>query len=80
MRAIFGFLSVLLALWLVGSLVKSQLVALKPAPAALPDQTTGGQTPQQVQQQFKESLERAMRQHASPDVGNVPGAAAGDKP
>lgn len=62
MRATVGFLSVLVALWLVGTLVKSQLTALKPVPGSTQTlQPAGEQTPQQVQLQFKESLDRAMQ-------------------
>ena len=78
MRAIFGFLSVLLALWLVASVVKSQLSVLKPSPTLSP--SLGGQTPQQVQQQFKASLDRAMLQQARPDPDSAPGAALENKP
>ena len=70
MRSIFGVLSLLLALGIVGVVVKKQLAAtqassMQPgqpeqarqaAPAASPQQTQ-----QQTQQQFKQALDAAMQ-------------------
>ena len=57
MRSVFGVLSLLVALGIVGVLVKKQLAA---------PQTTTGQaapslSPQQSQQQFKQALDAAMQ-------------------
>ena len=57
MRSIFGVLSLLVALGIVGVVLKKQLAA---------PQTTAGQaapaaSPQQAQQQFKQALEAAMQ-------------------
>ncbi|MFC5522796.1 hypothetical protein [Polaromonas jejuensis] len=75
MRAIFGVLGLLVALGIVGLLVKKQLAATRQAlPAlALPASASpdGGATKpatavqeqsQQVQQQYKQALEAAMQQ------------------
>jgi hypothetical protein len=62
MRALFGIVSLLVVLAVVGVLAKKQLGS---SPAALPA-TTPGATPQQqsqqVQEQFKQSLEGALQQ------------------
>lgn len=79
MRAIFGFFSLLLALWLVVSLLKGQLTASKLAPVPILNPLPGGQTPQQAQQAFKETLDRAMQQ-PRPDADGTQGSAAENKP
>ena len=79
MRVIFGFLFLLLALWLVVSLVKGQLTVSKPAPGPSPSPLTSGQTPQQVQKAFKETLDRAMQQ-PRPEADGTQGSAAESKP
>jgi len=79
MRAIFGFLSLLLGLWLVVSLVKGQLTLSKPVAGASPSALTSGQTPQQIQQAFKETLDRAMQQ-PRPEADGVQGSAVESKP
>ena len=77
MRAIFGVLSLLLVLAVVGLLVKKQLVSTRQAiPAlALPAPTPAGAEPmptkpvgtvqaqsQQIQQQYKQAIDAAMQQ------------------
>ena len=75
MRAIFGVLSLLVALGLVGVLVKKQLASSRqavpalalPAPAdvggpAAPRGETVKEQSQQVQQQYKQALEGALQQ------------------
>ena len=77
MRAIFGVLSLLLVLAVVGLLVKKQLVSTQQAiPAlALPAPTSSGAEPmptqpvgtvqeqsQQIQQQYKQAIDAAMQQ------------------
>ena len=75
MKGLFGFVGLLLALAIVGVLVKKQLGALQqpvpalsvPAPGAgagspaAPPATVREQT-QQVQQQYKQAVEGAMQQ------------------
>lgn len=58
MRALFGVVSLLLALAIVGVLVKKQLSSapLMPAPGA------GSPPQQQIQQQYRQQLEGAMQQ------------------
>lgn len=78
MRAIFGLLSLLLVLVMVGTLAKKQLSSLSssapvavqnPAaadPAITLPKTTPGATPQQqslqIQQQIKQNLEKSLQQ------------------
>lgn len=77
MRAIFGVMSLLIVLLVVGMLAKKQLVAVpvtqshlqSPAPAEQPANlpgTSAGVTQQvrsqQIQQQIKQSVEAAMQQ------------------
>ena len=78
MRAIFGLLSLLLVLIMVGTLAKKQLNGLSsPAPVAVQNaaaadpavdlpKTVPGATPQQqsvqIQQQIKENLEKSLQQ------------------
>ena len=78
MRSLFGVLSLVVALAVVGLLVKKQLTSTQqalpslsvPAPAVVTtDDVTAPQTPgavktqsQQVQQQYKQALEQAMQQ------------------
>jgi hypothetical protein len=78
MRAIFGIISLLLVLVIVGSLVKKQMTATTaPIPAL---QTPGNATPasipstqreqaQQIQQQVKEALDAAQK--ARPQLDEV---------
>lgn len=71
MKAMFGLVSLLLALAIVGVLVKKQMRGVSaptntpPAGVVVPS-TTPGATPeqqsQQIQQQFKQSLDAAMQQ------------------
>lgn len=71
MKAMFGLVGLLLALAIVGVLVKKQMRAVSeptntpPAGVVVPS-TTPGATPQQqsqqIQQQFKQSLDAAMQQ------------------
>lgn len=71
MKAVFGLVSLLLALAIVGVLVKKQMRGVS-GPADTPPagvvihSTTPGATPQQqsqqIQQQFKQSLDEAMQQ------------------
>lgn len=70
MKAMFGLVSLLLALAIVGVLVKKQMRGVSepantpPAGVVVPS-TTPGATPQQqsqqIQQQFKQSLDAAMQ-------------------
>lgn len=78
MRGIFGVLSLMVALVVVGILAKKQLGASPVAPAALlrpgqvdpaltpsdarPGASPRAQSPQQQQQQVRQSLESAMQQ------------------
>ncbi|OGA98018.1 MAG: hypothetical protein A3E79_15495 [Burkholderiales bacterium RIFCSPHIGHO2_12_FULL_61_11] len=72
MRAIFGVMSLLIALAVVGVLAKKQLGALPAAPVPVQLPTSAGSavtahvTPQaqsqQLQQQIKQSVEKAMQQ------------------
>ena len=65
MRAVFGVLSLLIVVLLVGVLVKKQLGAVS-APAGLPAAAGPGLSPQQqsnqVQQQIKQTLEGTLQQ------------------
>lgn len=86
MRTIFGVMSMLIVLVVIGVLAKKQLAALSTAPVgqqhpalvdpsiALPV-TLPGTTPQvqsqQIQQHIKQSVEAAM-QHPRPMPGDVP--------
>ncbi len=75
MRAIFGIVSLLLVLVIVGSLVKKQLSvqtaplqnlpAASPAPAS-PNATVREQS-QQIQQQVKQAVEAQMQARPMPD-------------
>lgn len=56
MKAVFGLVSLLLALAIVGILVKKQMRGVS-APTNTPQQQS-----QQIQQQFKQSLDEAMQQ------------------
>ena len=66
MRIVFGALSLLVAVAIVGILAKKQLSAA--APAAVPAQATEGVmappsgTPQQQVQQFQQAVQGAMQQ------------------
>ncbi|MCF8210596.1 MAG: hypothetical protein K9K38_14530 [Rhodoferax sp.] len=70
MRSIFGIVSLLVVLGIVGVLAKKQLGATReiklPASVAVPgvSGTPGDapQTPQQIQQQFKSAAEAALQQ------------------
>ncbi len=69
MRSIFGVLSLVIVLLVVGVLVKKQLTGTSPSVAALPaglPVTAPGNTRQQqaqeVQKQFKEALDSALQQ------------------
>ena len=72
MRSIAGVLSLVIVLLLVGVLAKKQITGLSPSVATLPTLPTGlpppspGDTRQQqaqeVQKQFKEALDSALRQ------------------
>lgn len=73
MKAIFGVLSLLIVLAVVGTLVKKQLTGVAPisvtpqeagqvvAPASAP-QGNAQQQSQQIQQQVRQSLEASMQQ------------------
>ena len=68
MRAL-GLIGLLLALVIVGVLVKKQLGAMAGTPAV--DSSAQAPQPQQIQQQFKQSLDAAMQQpRPVPDDGN----------
>ena len=79
MRLVFGMLSLLIALAVVGLLVKKQLVAVtasqKPAPAsqaiAQPDASASTRNPQlqsqQIQEKVRLSVEAAMRRPRAVD-------------
>lgn len=65
MRAIFGVLSLLVALAIVSVLVKKQMGALTSTPAGLPGASSGAtaqQQSQQIQQQVKQSVESTVQQ------------------
>lgn len=73
MRAIFGVLSLLVVLAMVGLLVKKQLVSTQqvipalqipgePSKAPVASDSTVRQQSQQIQQQYKQALEGAMQQ------------------
>lgn len=75
MKGLFGFVGLLLALAIVGVLVKKQLGALQqpvpalsvPAPGAgtgnpAPPPATVREQSQQIQQQYKQAVEGAMQQ------------------
>jgi hypothetical protein len=64
MRAL-GLVGLLLALVVVGMLVRKQLGAGPPSPsgsAAPPGASAPAQNPRQTQEQFKQSLDAAMQQ------------------
>jgi Na+-transporting methylmalonyl-CoA/oxaloacetate decarboxylase gamma subunit len=63
MRAGFGFLSLILALWLVATLVQRQTTALVPvpAPADVPPAQKAHQIPQQVQEALDQALQQSQR-------------------
>ena len=74
MRAAVGILSLLLALLVVGVLVKKQLSSvrsavpvLQPAPANAPAPTVRAQS-QQVQQQYQQAVEGLMQPRAMPET------------
>jgi hypothetical protein len=74
MRAL-GLIGLLLALAIVGLLVKQQLkstgMAAAPAGQAVPAGGNVREQSQQIQQQFKQSLDAAMKQpRATPDEAN----------
>lgn len=58
MRVVLGLLSVLLALWLVVTLVQRQTAAVVPTPSAAPE----GQKAQQMQQ-LQQALDQALQQN-----------------
>ena len=68
MRAIFGVLSLLLVLAVVGLLVKKQLASTQQAvpalmlPAPTNPEATVQQQSQQIQQQYKQAIDAAMQQ------------------
>ncbi|MBC7609967.1 MAG: hypothetical protein H7228_10415 [Polaromonas sp.] len=74
MRAIFGVLSLLIVLAVVGVLVKKQLMSTQQAIPALAVPATSAESPaaklaatvqeqsQQIQQQYKQAVEGAMQQ------------------
>jgi len=65
MRTIFGVLSLLIALAIVGVLAKKQLGALSVAPAGIPGAPASATLPQQsqhIQQQVKQSIENTLQQ------------------
>ncbi len=68
----FGLLGLVLALVIVGVLVKKQLAAV--APVAVPGATTSGPAPatvrqqsQQIQDQYRQALDAAVKSHPMPD-------------
>ena len=67
MRSIFGVLSLLLVLGIVGVVVKKQL----DAPQANAGQAAPVASPQQTQQQFKQALDAAL-QSAQPPKDRSP--------
>ncbi len=62
MRSIFGVLSLLLVLGIIGVVVKKQLAA----PQANAGQPALAPSPQQTQQQFKQALDAAMQSAQPP--------------
>lgn len=66
MRVVFGALSLLIALAMVGILAKKQLAAVPPAKVAAPVDGSAvaipSGTPQQQVQQFQRAVEGAMQQ------------------
>ena len=58
---VFGWVGLLLALVIVGVLVKKQMGGMAGAPATADGRASVSQ-PRQVQQQFKQSLDAAMQQ------------------
>ena len=65
MRAIFGVLSLLLVLAVVGLLVKKQLASPQQAiPASAPAKPAGTvqEQSQQIQQQYKQAIDAALQQ------------------
>ena len=61
MRSIFMVLSLLLTLAIVGVLVKKQLASVPPPTSAPVGMASPSQSPQEVQQQFKQALDSAMQ-------------------
>lgn len=59
MRVWLGLLSLLVALWLVVTLVQRQTATVVPAPSAAPE----GRGPQQIPQQFQQALDQALQQN-----------------
>jgi Na+-transporting methylmalonyl-CoA/oxaloacetate decarboxylase gamma subunit len=69
MRAIFGVLSLLIVVAVVGVLVKKQLVpAAAPASAGAPSEAIAAPvgTPQQQVKQYQQAIQGAMQQPARP--------------
>ncbi len=68
MRAMFGMVSLLVVVAIVGLLAKKQLSAVSTMPAlpagfaSAPAGATVKQQSQQIQQQYKENLEKALQQ------------------
>ena len=78
MRGLFGLVGLLVALVIVGTLVRKQMTAVRPtvpaletpasAPAnASPGPGNVGQQSQQIQQQLKQAVEGAMQARPMPD-------------
>jgi len=82
MRAVFGILGVLITLLIVSVLVRQQLknspslqVPVAPAPvtqngtetSAVPASGVAAQSSQQIEQQFKQALDKAMQTRPMPD-------------
>lgn len=61
MRSIFMVLSLLLTLAIVGVLVKKQLASVPTPTPATSGLASPSQSPQEVQQQFKQALDAAMQ-------------------
>lgn len=61
MRGIFGVLSLLLVLGIMGVVVKKQLAAPQATAERAPTGASSASSPQQTQQQFKQALDAAMR-------------------
>jgi hypothetical protein len=62
MRTLFGIVSLVVVLAIVGLLAKGQLTAQSDALAAANPASAPQQQSQQVQEQFKQSLEGALQQ------------------